>query len=460
MKRYPDKYFDLAIVDPIYGDVTQGGYMKNLDSTTKLAKPIQYHLGLWNQKKTDREYFTELMRVSKNQIIWGGNYFTVEIGKNTQCWLVWDKERTGGFADFEIAWTSFNKASRIFRFMWNGMLQGDMKHKEYRIHPCLPKGEKVYFNGQWKNIEDVNIGDSNIFGKVSAISTHEADRIITISTTENNETRATWNHPFLVLRDDVIAWIYAEQIKKGDKILWLKSTKQLEKDICDIGKRTENCEWNIALYGKNTTAKFQRGCRFTTLTGTRLITTFPICNLSRPLNINGFTKVVGLKTENGSNRVRLVESIKRSMREIGISIKKRDYSHRACVVPVISRKRYRIVECELQTVGSVKITEKRTTVYNLTIDGIPAFETKVGISHNTQKPVKLYEWLLDRFAKPGDIILDTHVGSASSLIACHNKGFSYVGFEIDPVYYKAAKERLDQEKSQMNIFDFIERTTT
>lgn len=72
MKRYPDKYFDLAIVDPVYGDVTQGGYMKNLDSTTKLAKPRQYHLSLWNQSKTGKQYFDELFRVSKNQIIWGG----------------------------------------------------------------------------------------------------------------------------------------------------------------------------------------------------------------------------------------------------------------------------------------------------------------------------------------------------------------------------------------------------
>lgn len=134
MKQFPDNYFDLAIVDPVYGDVTQGGYMQNLDSTTKLAKPIQYHLGIWNQKKTGKEYFDELLRVSKNQIIWGGNYFTSCL-TDSQCWIVWDKNRTGGFADFEIAWTSFDRASRMFRFTWNGMLQEDMKHKEKRIHP-------------------------------------------------------------------------------------------------------------------------------------------------------------------------------------------------------------------------------------------------------------------------------------------------------------------------------------
>ena len=72
--------------------------------------------------------------------------------------------------------------------------------------------------------------------------------------------------------------------------------------------------------------------------------------------------------------------------------------------------------------------------------------------HPTQKPVKLYEWLLSRYAKPGDKILDTHVGSASSLIACHNLDFEYIGFEIDEDYYKAATERLELAKQQLKLF--------
>lgn len=210
MKRYSDNYFDLAIVDPIYGDVTPGGYMTNLDSTTKLARPINYHLAIWDQEKTGKDYFNELFRVSKNQIVWGGNYFIEEINKNSQCWVVWDKKRSGNFADFEVAWTSFDRASRMFRFMWNGMLQehmGDMKEK--RIHP-------------------------------------------------------------------------------------------------------------------------------------------------------------------------------------------------------------------------------------------------------TQKPIALYKWLLQNFAKPGDKILDTHVGSASSLIACHEMKFDAVGFEIDKTYYEAAKQRLQDEMKQISIFELGE----
>ena len=75
--------------------------------------------------------------------------------------------------------------------------------------------------------------------------------------------------------------------------------------------------------------------------------------------------------------------------------------------------------------------------------------------HPTQKPVALYKWLLEKYSKPGDIILDTHVGSASSLIACRETGHKYVGFEIDKEYYKLAKERLDKAEAQANIFDYL-----
>ena len=75
--------------------------------------------------------------------------------------------------------------------------------------------------------------------------------------------------------------------------------------------------------------------------------------------------------------------------------------------------------------------------------------------HATQKPVVLYEWILSRYAKDGDIILDTHVGSASSLIACYNTNHKFVGFELDKYYYKLSKKRLDAEMAQMRISDFI-----
>lgn len=172
-----------------------------------MCLPKIYH-SFDDQRPPDGKYFKELERVSKHRIIWGGNYFLEELGK-TPCVIVWDKGRRGiGFADCEIAWTDFNSPARIFEFKWNGMLQGDMKNKEYRIHP-------------------------------------------------------------------------------------------------------------------------------------------------------------------------------------------------------------------------------------------------------TQKPAALYQWLLNNYTKPGDTILDTHVGSASSLIACRRTNHKYVGFEIDKYYYNQAKKRLDAELAQMNIFDFL-----
>jgi len=80
------------------------------------------------------EYFRELTRVSKHQIIWGGNFFLDYLGK-ASCIIVWDKARRGlDQADCEIAWTNLPGQSRIFNFKWNGMLQEDMKNKEERIH--------------------------------------------------------------------------------------------------------------------------------------------------------------------------------------------------------------------------------------------------------------------------------------------------------------------------------------
>ena len=77
-----------------------------------------------------------------------------------------------------------------------------------------------------------------------------------------------------------------------------------------------------------------------------------------------------------------------------------------------------------------------------------------GTIHPTQKPVRLYEWILQNYARPGDRILDTHAGSASSLIACWRLGFEFVGFEIDRDYYKKASERLAAEMAQVRLWDY------
>lgn len=85
----------------------------------------------------------------------------------------------------------------------------------------------------------------------------------------------------------------------------------------------------------------------------------------------------------------------------------------------------------------------------------PQRDATSGGFHPTEKPIKLYEWILQNYAKEGDKILDTHVGSGSSLIACYNTNHKYVGFEIDEQYYKAAKKRIEAATAQTNIFQFL-----
>ena len=131
MREYPDKHFDLAIVDPPYGiDVASKGQVGGSSGKIKATKFAKKD---WDKEIPKPEYFTELFRVSKNQIIWGGNYFGL---RATPCYIVWDKQNMGtDFADCELAWTSFNSAVRLFTYRWNGFLQQNMKRKEKRIHP-------------------------------------------------------------------------------------------------------------------------------------------------------------------------------------------------------------------------------------------------------------------------------------------------------------------------------------
>ena len=136
MARYPNKYFDLAIVDPPYGSLNiVGGYTSGKGGG--VSKQKKYHKELWNQNAPKKEYFIELIRISKNVIIWGGNHFIENIpNANSSCWIVWNKiNGENSFADCELAWTNLDTAVRLFEFKWQGMLQGDMKNKETRIHP-------------------------------------------------------------------------------------------------------------------------------------------------------------------------------------------------------------------------------------------------------------------------------------------------------------------------------------
>jgi site-specific DNA-methyltransferase (adenine-specific) len=111
MARYDDNHFDLAIVDPPYGiniNVSMG--------RRKGDKKSDYHKFAGNDSEIpSKQYFTELFRISKNQIIWGGNYMTEHL-KPTSCWLLWDKgfSEDVTFAQFEMAWSSFNSSAKKY----------------------------------------------------------------------------------------------------------------------------------------------------------------------------------------------------------------------------------------------------------------------------------------------------------------------------------------------------------
>jgi len=141
MKRYPDKYFELAICDPPYfSGPDKLGYYGNVVSTTKVKRQSYPVIAKWDIPQDD--YFKDLLRVSQHQIIWGVNYFMVQnlgVGR-----IVWDKINDfSTFSDGEIAYCSLIDTVRFYRYMWNGMLQGDMKNKEQRIHPTQ-KPVKLY----------------------------------------------------------------------------------------------------------------------------------------------------------------------------------------------------------------------------------------------------------------------------------------------------------------------------
>ena len=133
MRKMADNQYDLAIVDPNYGIGEDG---KKNHSRGKLAKPTLYDIKEWDKNSVDKIILDEILRVSKNQIIWGANHFISKMPFDSSCWIIWDKENgENDFADCELAWTSFDTAVRKFTFRWAGMLQGNMKHKETRIHP-------------------------------------------------------------------------------------------------------------------------------------------------------------------------------------------------------------------------------------------------------------------------------------------------------------------------------------
>jgi site-specific DNA-methyltransferase (adenine-specific) len=169
MSRYPDKYFDLACVDPPYG-INFGEFNRtNKLSNGKTIKADKYKNSKWDGSIPSNEYFNELERISSNRIIWGGNYFHLP---PTQCFIFWYKHNpVDNFSDGELAWTSFKKPAKCFDYQYYGNIEGNTCAST-KIHPTQ-KPVKLY---QWLLTNYAKPGqkifDSHLGSASSAIAAH------------------------------------------------------------------------------------------------------------------------------------------------------------------------------------------------------------------------------------------------------------------------------------------------
>ena len=169
MATVPDKYFDLAIVDPPYGIGEHGGKRRQKkDRPNSYFMPLKHQNKKWDNNAPEKAYFDELQRISKNQIIWGANHFISRLPFDSSCWIVWDKNIGGDQADCEIAWTSFKSAIRKF---FGHPFIGTNGGKE-RIHPT----QKPIALYEWLLTNYAKKGqrvfDSHLGSASSAIAAH------------------------------------------------------------------------------------------------------------------------------------------------------------------------------------------------------------------------------------------------------------------------------------------------
>lgn len=178
MARYPDNYFDLAIVDPPYGINFDGNTTvkgKGGKANTFFNKQHHDKKG-WDNERPSDEYFEQLRRVSKNQIVWGGNYFA-DLLPPKKGWIFWDKKITNAnntnFSDGELAWTSFNCILRRFTYDWIGFGYLNNPQGEKKQHPTQ-KPVSLYkwildkYAKQGDKILDTHLGSGSI-----AIACHD-----------------------------------------------------------------------------------------------------------------------------------------------------------------------------------------------------------------------------------------------------------------------------------------------
>lgn len=177
MRGFPDKHFDLAVVDPPYGigfsDYERGGGSEKLQKRyTKNGKKK------WDEAVPGKEYFDELFRVSKNQIIWGGNYFDLP---PTQCFIFWYKQNpVPNFADGELAWCSFKRPALCFDYRYYGNLEGHTSASK-KIHPTQKPVALYDFCFKWFAEPGFKILDTHLGSGSIGIAAHYAGVHLTAS---------------------------------------------------------------------------------------------------------------------------------------------------------------------------------------------------------------------------------------------------------------------------------------
>jgi site-specific DNA-methyltransferase (adenine-specific) len=487
MKKCKDQQFSLLFTDPPYGDSGTGEYT-NRDTGRFGPMFEKYHTDLKPKSRVNHasggntfgkygnecqhwdfapseEWWNEAWRIADHLFIWGGNYFDLPPSRN---FIIWLKPVAEDFslAQMEYCWVSIPGNSRIIRAR---------SQDKFRFHPCLPAGEKVFFSGEWKNIENVRLGEKNQYGYVSSVTSHIADYVVEIQS-EGYITRATGNHPFLILRNNKVYWIEARFIKPDDillfdlriqrnfewkeKTIWQELNTRPKKDISERYMRTENFIWSIVSFGKTLTARFLTVCKYITKMVTKRTIALKISSLSIPLHTSGITLVADLSTEFGKNSAKIVRNGFRLPKIIGIFISRvyamLDILLEGNVENAQSKRLSRIGVFGLRKVGNVQKIEGEISVYNISIDGVPAFSTQIGESHNTQKPISTFlkplEWNLKHIDKEKGI-LDPFMGSGTSRLAAWNMGINYVGIELNETYFQKQEDRFIEHIARGNLYN-------
>ncbi len=312
--------------------------------------------------------------------------------------------------------------------------QGDVwqikKPVKNDLHPCLCPGTEVLTDNGWRIIESLVAGDSVLaadgkFHSVELVSSHAIEKPVfrlTVSGVER-AVDATGNHPFLVLRDGSLAWIEASQIIEGDEIC--SPAKAISENGTVIGYA-----WNTTSCGNETLVSSQTGFASITSTTISKIITFQTCNLSPTLSTSGFTPVVNSEMVFGGSPAALADRSNLFPQSTGISAQEERRMDGAAD-RATSKKSYSFA---LRSVSSTEKINYSGLVWNLSVEGSPTFETRIGMSHNTMKPVELVERAIRNSSRPGDLVLDCFGGSGTTLIAAEKSGRFARLMELDPKY--------------------------